>query len=97
MRELFVYYRVPAGQALAALAEVQRFQAGLVETHVGLHARLLRRAGKIDGAQTWMETYAWPQRACGVTQSLQREIERATARLAPLLDGERHIEVFEAA
>ena len=95
MRELFVYYRMAAAQAVPARVEVARLQAGLREHHPGLQARLLRRQGEPDGLQTWMEIYAWPERFGGVTQSLQAEIERAAEALAPLIDGPRHGEAFE--
>ena len=95
MRELFVYYRMAAAQAVPARAEVDRLQAGLRERHPGLQARLLRREAAPDGLQTWMEIYAWPDRAGGVVPGLQAEIERAAEALAPLIDGARHCEVFE--
>lgn len=97
MRELFVYYRVAAAQARPARAEVGRLQAGLRERHPGLQARLLQREAAPEGLQTWMELYAWPGRAGGVTPGLQAEIERAAEALAPLIAGPRHDEAFEPA
>ncbi len=97
MRELFVYYRVAAAQAVPAGIEVVRLQAGLRQRHPGLQARLLRREAAPDGLQTWMEIYAWPDRAGGVAPGLQAEIERAAEALAPLTAGPRHGEVFEPA
>ena len=95
MRELFVYYRVAAPQAVAALGAVQRLQAGLGERHARLQARLLRRDAEPGGAQTWLEIYAWPGSVGGVTQSVQAEIEHAAEALMALIDGPRHCEVFE--
>jgi hypothetical protein len=49
---------------------------------------------------TWMETYRAASPALhpqGVHDELQREIETLAAqRVAPWIDGTRHVEVFEA-
>jgi hypothetical protein len=95
MRELFVYYRVATARAEVARVQVQRFQSALQTSHVGLQARLLRRPGEVDGVQTWMETYARPTHAGGVSQAVQDDIERTAAALALPIDGPRHCEVFE--
>lgn len=95
MRELFVYYRVAAPQAVAVLGAVRRLQAGLGERHAGLQTRLLRRDGEPGGSQTWLEIYTWPGSDGGVTQRVQAEIEHAAEALMALLDGPRHCEVFE--
>ncbi len=104
MRELFVYYRVPAAQTGAARSVVLEFQAELSLRHPALMARLLRRDENviqgIDGnsEQTWMETYVIDARthAGGVSAALQAEIEAAACALAPFIDGTRHTEVFIA-
>ena len=98
MRELFVYYRVPAAEAAAALAQVQALHAELRSIAPGLDARLLRRPDEAGGQQTWMETYALD--ACegpaGVGPELQAEIEARAARLVTRIAGSRHVEVFIA-
>jgi len=98
MRELFVYYRVRADDAEAALPLVRGLQARLIEQHLGLVARLLRRPETNDGTQTWMETYAIdPGHAPeGVSAALQAAIEAEACALLPLLEGPRHTEVFLA-
>jgi hypothetical protein len=95
MRELFVYYRVPAMHVAAARLAVRTLHADLSKRHAGLQVRLLRRDCEDAGTQTWMETCAWPGSPGGVTPSLQAEIEFAAAALLPLIDGPRHCEVFE--
>ncbi|HEX6704904.1 MAG TPA: DUF4936 family protein [Albitalea sp.] len=94
MRELFIYYRIPAASASAALQTVLALQARLRQRHPGLTARLLRRPETTD-PQTWMETYAFPLDAGGVTLAIEAEIEAAAMGLAPFIAGARHIEVFE--
>ena len=98
MRELFVYYRVRAEDAEAALVLVHGLQAHLMATHPGLAARLLRRPEEAGGMQTWMETYAIDPRHApgGISDELQAAIETESAALLPLLDGPRHTEVFVA-
>lgn len=95
MRELFIYYRVAAAHAASARERVQQLQRDLQARHPGLQARLLRRPGEAAGLQTWMEIYARPTLAGGVSTALERDIEQAAEALAPLLDGPRHCEVFE--
>ena len=98
MRELYVYYRVPEGDAVAAEAEAQQFQLALRARTPGLVTRLLRRPGASGGQSTWMEVYAMdPQvEAAGVGAALQADIEREAARQLTRIDGERHVEVFLA-
>ena len=98
MRELFVYYRVPAAGARAAQATAIAAQAALRAAHPGLVARLLRRDDGVDAGQaaaaTWMETYARPCVPPGVDEALQSAIESACAPLLALIDGARHVEAF---
>lgn len=98
MRELFVYYRIRAGDAAAALAAVHAMQRRLREQHPALVARLLRRADETGAVQTWMETYATDlnREPAGVSPSWQAEIEAQAGVLAPLLDGPRRTEAFVA-
>jgi hypothetical protein len=94
MRELFVYYRVRADDAEAALVLVRDLQARLMAQHAGLIARLLRRPEETGGLQTWMETYAIA--GAGIGPALQAAIDTQALTLLPLLDGPRHTEVFVA-
>ncbi|HWH84623.1 MAG TPA: DUF4936 family protein [Burkholderiaceae bacterium] len=92
MRELFVYYRVREADAPAAARIAREFQARLRAQHPALLTRLLRRPQAADGFVTWMEVYA--AAPDGIDAALQAQIEIAAAALRPLLDGERHTEVF---
>lgn len=94
MRELFVYYRVQADDAEAALVLVRGLQARLMAQHAGLIARVLRRPEEPGGLQTWMETYAIA--GVGIDPTLQAAIDTEALTLLPLLDGPRHTEVFVA-
>jgi hypothetical protein len=98
MRELYVYYRVPEGDEVAAEAETQQFQSVLRARTPGLVTRLLRRPDPSGGRSTWMEVYAMdPQvEPAGVSAALQAEIEHEAARHLTRIDGERHVEVFVA-
>ena len=96
MRELFIYYRIQLDQLIAARAAVVAMLAELMAAHAHLQARLLHRPQAVDGPQTWMETYATDPVHCpdGITTALQSEIESRAARLAPFIQGARHVEVF---
>ncbi len=91
-RELFIYYRIRAGDAVAALAAAESMQAQLRAGHPGLEARLLRRPESEAGRETWMECY----RGVEGSAALVAAIERAAAGWSGLVDGTRHVEVFEA-
>jgi hypothetical protein len=91
MRELFIYYRIRADAARAALEAAQSMQTRLRQQHPGLAARLLRRPDDQEQQQTWMEIYASP---AGVTPELEARIGEAAAVLAPFTVGPRHTEVF---
>ena len=98
MRELYVYYTVPEGDAVAAEAEAQQFQLALRARTPGLVTRLLRRPDASGGRSTWMEVYAMdPQvEPAGVSAALQADIEHEASRHLTRIDGERHVEVFLA-
>ena len=98
MRELYVYYRVPEGDEVAAEAEAQQLQLALRARTPGLVTRLLRRPDESGGRSTWMEVYAMdPQvEPAGVSAALQADIEREAAHQLTRIDGERHVEVFLA-
>jgi hypothetical protein len=98
MRELFIYYRLQinhVADAATLQTQVAKMQNSLQFKHRGLQARLLKRFELVDEWQTWMETYAWPENPCGVSEALQAEIETAAA---VALEGWptllRHMEVF---
>jgi hypothetical protein len=96
-RELFIYYRATIENASVLHAAVLSLQADLQARHPELQARLLRRPEAADGLHTWMETYAAPSSAHGISESLQGEIESAAhAKLATLISGSRHTESFIA-
>jgi len=99
VRELFVWYRVRDEHAGAARAAVESLQRSLVETCPGLQARLLVRRGA--GVQTWMETYARPPRTArddaGIDAAIEATIAVAALQLRDWIEGERHVEAFEAA
>jgi hypothetical protein len=64
----------------------------------GLQVRLLVRSDA--GRQTWMETYARARTARhddGIDATLEAAIAAAALPLRSLIDGERHVEAFEAA
>lgn len=90
---LFVYYRVPAHLAEAAMLAARRLHDGLRARHPTLQAGLWRRPEVVDARITLMETYAAPG---GIDDVLRAEIEaEATRALAGHVDGARHVEVFE--
>ena len=98
MRELFVYYRVPAAAADAAHAEVRALHAELRASMPALRLRLLRRPGETAGLQTWMEIYATEPslEPAGIGAAQQAEIEAIAARRLTRIAGPRHVEVFIA-
>jgi hypothetical protein len=95
VRELFVWYRVDPRNAHAARVAVAAMQEALVAHWPGLRTRLLVRAD--PGQQTWMETYARPSGGVGVDGTLDAAIATAALPLRSLIDGERHVEAFDAA
>ena len=98
MRELYVYYRVPERDAVAAEADAKRLQAALRTKIPGLLTRLLRRPVASDGLSTWMEIYAMDAAVdpAGISDALQADIEREAARQLTRIEGQRHVEVFVA-
>jgi hypothetical protein len=98
MRELFIYYRSQARHAPLVKTTVAAFQQALRRRHGGLETRLLCRDGSASTSMTWMETYriSTAANAPGVDAALQAEIESlAATALAGVIDGQRHVEVFE--
>lgn len=97
MRELYLYWKLPAEHASAALPALRGWQQVLCAAHPGLQARLLRRADEPAGRPTtWMEVYRRP--GAGIDAALQQRIRTEgdallTALHPPL---QRVLEVFEA-
>ena len=83
-RDMYIYYQVAAADATALAARVRAMQAALG------HGQLKRRPAANDGLLTWMEVYT------GVDDDFDRLLDTAvaTARLAELTAGARHLEIF---
>lgn len=89
MRDLYIYYKVPAARARALWPRVQAMQATLLARH-GVAGTLRRRPEIHDGRQTWMEIY--PAAPADIDALLAHALE--AAQLSQELDGARHTEVF---
>lgn len=83
-RDLYVYYQVADAHAAVLAERVHAMQQQLGG------GRLKRRPGSADGRITMMEVYA----GVGPGFAAMLEAAVATARLAELIAGTRHIEVF---
>jgi hypothetical protein len=83
VRELYVYYRVPAEKCGPAREAVTRLQRELQSAWPGLQARLLCRVDEATGQQTWMEAYSTDplQRPAGVDSVLEAAIDLAGREL----------------
>ena len=89
-RAAFVYYRVGAADADAALRTVRDVQARWRERLPALVARVWRREPPIDAELTLMETY---EGAGDAWAAIDAELRVA---LAAVQHGERHVEWFVA-
>ena len=89
MIDLYVYYKVAAGQAQRLETLVRTMQAALAASH-GTAPQLKRRPEVRDGLQTWMEVYP------GVTAGFAETLAHAArdAGIDDLIAGPRHTEVF---
>jgi len=98
MRELYVYYRVPAAAVARTEREVRALQADLRSAHPGLRARWLRRPVEPDVTETWMEIYAVDPAIApdGIDADLEQAIASTAACRLTGIDGPRHVEVFLA-
>jgi hypothetical protein len=97
-RELFVWYRVRRERAGEARAAVVAMQRSLAAQWPALQARLLVRDD--GGLATWMESYssgATDAAPTGIDADIEAAIAAAARALAGLIEGERHVEAFEAA
>jgi hypothetical protein len=103
MRSLFVYWKVPAEHAGAAIDAARRWQAALRSAHAGLQVTLFQRsdAGTTgSGVVTLMETFALPEglppeldaALLGPGDTALAELARNWAALPP----RRHVEAFDA-
>jgi hypothetical protein len=95
-RELYVYYRVAQTHWRAAADAVLAWQRELRSARPGLITRVLRRPDVRDDAVTLMETYAFEPNTGALDDALQSGIERGAPALQPWLNGQRHIEAFDA-
>lgn len=95
--ELYIYFRASANHAEAVQAAVTAMQSRLRAEFPGLQARLLRRTGASAGHDTWMETYAMAPTAGAVVvdDALGATLAQRAAAWCDLLEGPRHVEVFE--
>lgn len=91
--DLYVYYRVPAGNAARLLPRVRALQARLAAAH-RVAPQLKRRPAAADAGpddvQTWMEVY--PATPAGFADALAQAVDASD--LGPLIAGPRHTEVF---
>jgi hypothetical protein len=89
MIDLYVYYKVSAGNA-ARLEPVVRAMQSRLGAQLGVAGQLKRRPAAHDGIQTWMEVYP------GVAETFAASVEMAAreAGMASLIEGGRHAEVF---
>lgn len=89
--DYYIYYRVRDAQAQSLRDKVLPMQAAL-QRQYRIGTALKRRPDNQDGGQTWMEVYlAVPD---GFDAALAEAL--AAAKIAPQIDGERHIERFIA-
>ncbi|WP_051971478.1 DUF4936 family protein [Massilia sp. 9096] len=89
MIDLYVYYKVRAGDADTLAPRVRALQAELEARH-GVQGQLKRRPEARDGVQTWMEVYP------AVDAQFGAQLEDAVGRAGfnALLAGPRHSEIF---
>lgn len=90
MPELYVYYRAKSEHAALLQARANYMQAQLART-LGISGFLKRRPDVKDGCHTWMEVY--PAAPDGFADRLRSAVEEAG--LPELIEGERHMELFE--
>lgn len=90
---LYVYYRVPLAQQVAARRAIEAMQMQLMREHPGLRAKLMCRAEETENVveSTWMEVYEHPS---GVSVACEHSLKALVQALPPALIGARHTEVF---
>jgi len=89
MLDLYIYYQVREADAGQLQLLVAAMQSALAARY-SLAPQLKRRPQAKDGLQTWMEVY--PATPDGFEAALAQAV--ADAALAPLIAGQRHVEVF---
>ncbi|MEI7786388.1 MAG: DUF4936 family protein [Betaproteobacteria bacterium] len=87
--DLFVYYRVPASQESAHLAQTRALLAELRQRS-GVEGRLSRRPEAKEGLHTWMESFI----DLPAAQEAAVKDHLADPRGADFIAGERHSERF---
>lgn len=98
--EWFIYYQIAPPDLPRVQAAVVAFQQQLRQDWPGLQARLLQRPTAHEGRLTLMEIYrfgpsARPSQPANIASRLTPAIEQAARGIAPWLQGERHVEVFQ--
>lgn len=86
-RDAYIYFRVARADEAAAVAALREMQARWADD---VDCELLRRADESDETVTLMEVYRGAS-----DEVLQRVEAEASLRLAGVLIGPRHTEVFE--
>lgn len=89
MVDLYVYYKVRAGDAAELAPRVRALQAGLAARY-GVDGQLKRRPEERDGLQTWMEVY--PEAPDGFAEQLASAAQ--AAGLPDAIASPRHVETF---
>ncbi len=101
--ELYIYYRIALADEAAVQQQVTAFQQTLRHRFSGLRARLLRRVDSpgqaADALLTMMEIYEAAADVSGQLNDLEAlvaAIDSEAEVLAPLIRGERQLEIFAA-
>jgi len=87
--DLYIYYRVRAGNTELFKQRVGTMQQQLMRDH-GIVAALKRRPQQQDDMHTWMEVYLT------VADDFENTLNQlvAASRLSDLIEGDRHTEYF---
>lgn len=95
MRELYIYYKVPAVREAEVGRAVAATVPSLLASEPGLAVRWRRRP-PVEGEtlNTWMEVWTHPS---GIDVTLAARIESSAAAWQGMIEGPRHVEVFEPA
>jgi hypothetical protein len=97
VRELYIYYRVRAEREAAVREAATAASHRLCTACPGLAVQWRRRPPDEQrhgdpGVRTWMEIWTHPH---GIDVNLAARIETAAAAWQGMIDGSRHVEVFE--
>ena len=88
--DVYVYYAIAATDAASVRVAVAHLQRTLAQRY-NVVSKLKRRVEEAIGLQTWMEIY--PQVPHGFEQVIEQLASEAG--LTALIEGKRHIEIFE--